>query len=143
MNTTEQRTLQSIYPVVRYDDARAAIAWLTSVLGFEEQVVYPGETENQVAHAQLKLGGNLIMLGSVNANDSSMKSPRTLGAASGSVYIGLDTAVDVDSVYARAKTAGANISRELCDTDYGSHEFSVRDPEGHHWSFGTYRPSAD
>ncbi len=23
------------------------------------------------------------------------------------------------------------------DTDYGSHEFGVRDPEGHIWSFGT------
>jgi uncharacterized glyoxalase superfamily protein PhnB len=26
------------------------------------------------------------------------------------------------------------------DLDYGSRDFSVRDPEGHVWSFGTYRP---
>jgi len=25
------------------------------------------------------------------------------------------------------------------DTDYGSREFSVRDPEGNRWSFGSYR----
>jgi uncharacterized glyoxalase superfamily protein PhnB len=31
--------------------------------------------------------------------------------------------------------------RELIDTDYGSREFSVRDPEGNLWSFGTYNPS--
>jgi uncharacterized glyoxalase superfamily protein PhnB len=31
-------------------------------------------------------------------------------------------------------------SRELEDTDYGSREYSVRDPEGNLWSFGTYDP---
>ena len=31
---------------------------------------------------------------------------------------------------------------EIIDTDYGSRDFSVRDPEGNVWSFGTYRPSA-
>jgi len=24
-------------------------------------------------------------------------------------------------------------------TDYGSHDFAARDPEGNRWSFGTYR----
>ena len=30
----------------------------------------------------------------------------------------------------------------LTDLDYGSRDFSVRDPEGNLWSFGTYRPGA-
>jgi uncharacterized glyoxalase superfamily protein PhnB len=34
------------------------------------------------------------------------------------------------------------ITRELEDTDYDSREYSGRDPEGYHWSFGTYRPGA-
>ena len=38
--------------------------------------------------------------------------------------------------------AGAEIVRELADTDYGSREYSARDPEGNHWSFGTYQPWA-
>ena len=37
--------------------------------------------------------------------------------------------------------AGATIERELTDQDYGSREFTARDPEGNLWSFGTYRPS--
>jgi uncharacterized glyoxalase superfamily protein PhnB len=37
----------------------------------------------------------------------------------------------------------ATIERELTDQDYGSREFTARDPEGNLWSFGTYRPSAD
>jgi uncharacterized glyoxalase superfamily protein PhnB len=142
MNITQSQTRQCIYPALRYEDAKAAIAWLTRALGFEEQVVYPGEGDS-IAHAQLKLGGNLIMLGSVNSkNDPYVKSPKALGGVSSSVYIALETAADIDALYARAKAAGADISREVCDTDYGSHEFGVRDPEGHVWGFGTYRPSA-
>src|SRR5581483_8933598 len=110
MNSTERQYVQCIYPVVRYDDAKAGIVWLTSVLGFEEQVVYPGEGDS-IAHAQLVLGGNVIMLGSGR------------GAVTGAAYIALDSPAHVDAANERAKAAGANITRELCDTDYGSHEF--------------------
>ncbi|HEX3457730.1 MAG TPA: VOC family protein [Candidatus Baltobacteraceae bacterium] len=125
MSDTKVKTAQSIYPGLRYNDAKAAIAWLKSSLGFEEHVVYPGKGES-IAHAELKLAGNLIMLGT--------------GAAKSGVYIALETPEQVDAAYARAKSAGAEIVRELGDTDYGSHEFGVRDPEGFLWSFGTYRP---
>ncbi|EUA65989.1 putative glyoxalase/bleomycin resistance protein/dioxygenase [Mycobacteroides abscessus] len=32
----------------------------------------------------------------------------------------------------------ADIVRPLRKTDYGAHEFAVRDPEGNLWSFGDY-----
>jgi uncharacterized glyoxalase superfamily protein PhnB len=140
MNTpqTKTQTAQRIYPAIRYQNAKAAIAWLTSVLGFEAHEVCPGEGES-IAHAELKLGGNLIMLGSVK-DDAFARSPKDLGGATASIYIALDTPAEIDARYARAKAAGAEIVRELEDTDYESHEFGVRDPEGHAWSFGTYRP---
>jgi uncharacterized glyoxalase superfamily protein PhnB len=128
MNTIQTRKLQSIYPAVRYNDARAAIAWLTSALGFEENVVYPGEGES-IAHAQLQLGGDIVMLGSAT------------GATAG-IYIALESPAAIDAAYARAKAAGAEVTREIEETDYGSREFSVCDPEGRLWSFGTYRPQA-
>jgi uncharacterized glyoxalase superfamily protein PhnB len=34
----------------------------------------------------------------------------------------------------------AEVLREPTDQDYGSRDFSVRDPEGFVWSLGTYRP---
>ena len=49
---------------------------------------------------------------------------------------------DPDPLYERAKAAGAEILMEPTDQDYGSRDFSVRDPEGNIWSFGTYRPEA-
>lgn len=141
MNTTEAKRLQSIYPALRYNDAKAAIRWLTSVLGFEENVVYAGEGES-IAHAQLQLGGDLIMLGSVK-DDAYGKSPESFGDVTGGIYIALESPAAIEAAYARAKAAGADIIRELQDTDYGSREFGVRDLEGHVWSFGTYRPQAE
>jgi hypothetical protein len=46
---------------------------------------------------------------------------------------------DADALYKRATAAGAEVIRELNDTDYGSRDVGFRDPEGNRWSFGTYR----
>jgi len=43
------------------------------------------------------------------------------------------------AVHERAKNAGATIVREPNTTDYGSLDFTARDPEGNLWVFGTYR----
>ncbi len=37
---------------------------------------------------------------------------------------------DVDAVYQRAKAAGAPISQEIADRDYGLRDFIVADPDG-------------
>ena len=57
-----------------------------------------------------------------------------------SVYVAVD---ETDALYEKAKAAGAEILKELYDTDYGSRDFMCRDPEGNVWSFGTYWPKAD
>jgi uncharacterized glyoxalase superfamily protein PhnB len=57
----------------------------------------------------------------------------------GLTYVAVD---DIDGLYDRARSAGAEVIMEITDTDYGSRDFSVKDPEGNVWSFGTYRPSA-
>ena len=44
-----------------------------------------------------------------------------------------------DALFTRATTAGAEVVRGLADEDYGSRGFTVRDPEGNLWTFGTYR----
>ena len=56
-----------------------------------------------------------------------------------SIYVAVE---DADAHYARARAAGAETTRELQDTPYGSREYSARDVEGNTWSFGTYRPEA-
>jgi uncharacterized glyoxalase superfamily protein PhnB len=126
-------------PTLRYRDAHAAIDWLCQVFGFERHAVYEGEN-GSVGHAELTLNGGMIMLGSVKDDEYArrFKSPDELGGMeTRSAYI---VVPDADAVHARAVAAGATIVRPLQDTSYGSREFSVKDPDGHSWSVGTYDP---
>ena len=127
----------SIIPCLRYSDAPAAIEWLKRAFGFTENFIVPGP-DNTIAHAQLAYGTGMIMVGSQQDDALAMRSPCDLGGISGSIYIVVE---DTDAHYARAVEAGAEIVRELEDTPYGSRDYSARDPEGHLWNFGTYRPT--
>jgi uncharacterized glyoxalase superfamily protein PhnB len=48
-----------------------------------------------------------------------------------------------DALFERATGAGAEVVMEPTDQDYGSRDFTVRDPEGNLWSFGTYAPTLE
>jgi uncharacterized glyoxalase superfamily protein PhnB len=121
---------QNIFPVLRYDDASAAIDWLKKAFGLTEVVVYKGD-RGEVVHAELELEGGIVMIG---AGDAS--APSDLGAGQG-IYA---VVADPDAHHARAQGAGAEIVRPLTDQEYGSREYSARDVAGYVWSFGTYRP---
>ena len=72
------------------------------------------------------------MLGSADRPGNPF-STRPTGAAG--VYVVTD---HPDEIHDRALAAGAQLFAELRDEDYGSRGFSVTDPEGNIWSFGTY-----
>lgn len=129
-SANDTRTI-TIWPTLRYRDAPAAIRFLVDAFGFEEKAVHPGETEGTVAHADLRWpGGGGIMLGTYRPG-----SEIDLPAGTGSVYIVTD---QPDALFDRASAAGAAVVSGLRDEDYGSRGFTVRDPEGVFWSFGTY-----
>ena len=128
----------NIYPGFRYLDAPAAMKWLAAAFGFEEHFVVPGP-DGTIAHAQMRLGSAMIMLGTGRDDRLGFKTPREAGCVTGGLYVYVP---DVDASYARAKAAGAEMIYELRDTEYGSREFACRDPEGYFWSFGTYDPTA-
>ncbi len=126
--------MQTIFPILRYNDARGAIRWLCSAFGFVEVFSVP-ETGKYVRHAQLKLGTNIIMLGSDRPHDG-MARPLTLGAVTQSLHV-----ENPDAHCDRARAAGAEILAPPADTDFGARSYHVRDPEGHSWTFGTFRPA--
>jgi uncharacterized glyoxalase superfamily protein PhnB len=127
MSTTPE---PQVWPTLRARDARALIRFLVEAFGFEETVVYADG--DVVHHAQLSWPeGGGIMLGSVRPGQASATDPGAFGA-----YVVTD---QPDALHARARAAGAEISSEPHDTDYGSRDFAARDPEGNRWSFGTYR----
>jgi len=131
---------QTVFAGLRYADARAAIAWLGQAFGARPHVVYdgPGGT---VAHAEILIAGNLIMLGNSRTDDDyPVRSPKEVNAVTGSLYVVLPDAAAVDALYARAVAAGAQITQTPHDTEYGSHDFAALDLGGHPWTFGTYQP---
>ena len=132
----EQR---NVFPGIQYRDALAAIAWLERAFGFRRQLVVPGENGRDVAHAQIRAGehGGIVMLGSSRDDVLAYRSPREVGGVTHGIYVVVD---DIDAHYAQAKAAGAGIVRELASTDYGSRDYTARDPEGYVWNFGTYDP---
>jgi uncharacterized glyoxalase superfamily protein PhnB len=116
-----------VWPSFGAQDARGLIKFLVDAFGFEETAVY-GEGDH-VDHAELAWPpGGGVMMGSA---DPGSEYPGTLRT-----YTVCD---DPDTLFKRAVDHGAAVITEPIDRDYGSREFSVRDPEGNRWSFGTYR----
>lgn len=128
----------AIWPVLTFRDAHAAIEFLEKAFGFERTAVYARDDDPTVVeHAEMRwpLGGG-VMFGTAGKDDSPFGF-RTPG--NDSVYVVCN---DPDELFERAVGAGATIVRDLTDEDYGSRGFSVRDPEGNLWSFGTYEGRA-
>jgi uncharacterized glyoxalase superfamily protein PhnB len=124
--------MQSIFPVLRYNDAHAAIDFLERAFGFQRHAVHEGD-DGQIVHSELRFGDQVVMVSSAGAGDS----PFDQGVGQAVVYVVVD---DVDPLHETAKAAGAEIVMPPTDQDYGSRDFAARDPEGNVWSFGTYAP---
>jgi uncharacterized glyoxalase superfamily protein PhnB len=124
------------YASTLYEDPDAAIEWLGRTLGFELQEMVRDDDGN-VVHAEVRLGEAIVMLG---ASGTGREPFRSLPGGPGVVYIAVE---NIEGLYERSRAAGADVALELTDTDYGSRDFTLRDPQGHLWAFGTYRPPAD
>jgi len=124
----------AVWPCLTYRDARAALDWLEKAFGFEPTAVHAREGDDAVIeHAEMRWpGGGGIMFGT-SGKDDTVFGRRPVGETA--VYL---VCTDPDELYARAGAQGAEVVLELHDTDYGSRDFVVRDPEGNIWSFGTY-----
>ena len=122
-----------LFPAIRSRDAVGLIAWL-GTFGFSVHTRH-GDGD-RIDHAELALGASILMVGSARDDDTG----RLLGdpgAGGGAFYVAVG---DVDALFVRAEGAGVDIVEPPSDRDYGSREFTVRDPDGRIWIFGTYWP---
>jgi len=135
--TESESTPANIYPSLSYDDAAGAIEWLCRAFGFTRRLVVEGPN-GSVVHSELSLGPGVIMVSSAKSEIGRV-SPRGLPAVHQAICVRID---DPDAHFSRAKQAGAVILQDLKDEEYGARGYMAKDPEGHHWYFGTYRPGA-
>lgn len=118
-----------------YDDAPAAIEWLGRAFGFERRLVVRG-AGREIVHAELSLGGDVVLLGSSRPEEKCV-SPRRLAGVTHVLCVRVD---DPDAHCARARAAGAEIVHEPAVESNGGRGYGAKDPEGNHWHFGTYVP---
>jgi uncharacterized glyoxalase superfamily protein PhnB len=126
-------------PAVAYDNAPAAIRWLTDVLGLRVIRIFE-MPDGTVAHAELAWRTSLVF---VHQRPGSENPWSVVGPSS--IALAADSTDIVDRHHARAVAAGADIVRPAYDSKTpafpeGSRQFDVRDPEGNLWTIGTYRP---
>jgi len=126
-------------PTLRYRNADGAIRFLVQGLGFKEHARYDGPN-GVVAHAELTRGPGMVMLGT-DAGDGKAMDGVEIDTGHASTYLIVDSDADVDALYASAMRAGATSVRAPKNQDYGGRGGTVRDPEGHYWSIGSYKPS--
>ncbi|WP_404373263.1 VOC family protein [Kytococcus sedentarius] len=129
-------TTPLLFHSLTYADADRGLAFL-SALGFAEVLVVRNEADPAIVeHAQLawrEHGG--VMLGSVRPDN-----PHTQQSMVGQArcYLVVPTDADVDATFARAIQAGGTSIEEPSNQPYGGRVATVADPEGNHWSFGSY-----
>ena len=119
-----------ITPYLFYRDVPRALDWLAEAFGFEERTRLMGD-DGAVLHAEMTCEEGVIMLGCPSPD---YRNPADLGQTTQGLYVYVD---DVDSHCERARKAGAKISQEPADQEYGDRRYGCSDPEGHDWWFAT------
>ena len=139
---------QRIVPMIAYENAAAAIDWLTQAFGFREREGQRFTSDDgAVTRAELERDRAVVMLATPNAAYEGPRRHREHCEAARRwqdnpwVIDGLLVEVDdVDAHHAHAVVAGATVIRPPEDTEEaGMRLYTAVDPEGHHWMVGQRR----
>jgi len=136
----ENQIISSILtPSLIYDDARAAIEWLKSVLGFTLASIYE-MPDGSIGFAELFWRTGVIFVSERPSKDNPWHHVGPF-----SIALAAENSETVDYFFDRAIQYGADIVRPVHDSitpafPEGSHQFDVRDPGGNLWTVGTFQP---
>ncbi len=135
MTTTENPPAANptVWLTLQAHDAPALIDFYVAAFGFTVRARYDEQGTDRVAHAELHWseGTGALMLGSHKPGGEWTTEPGTAAA----YVVSSDPAALHRGIVAHG---GARRVSALTEKDYGSSEFTVVDPEGNQWSFGTY-----
>jgi len=123
----------NLMPYLIVDGAAKAIDFYKSVFGATERMRMPAPG-NRIGHAELEIGGSVIMLADEHL-EINAKSPQRLGGSPVSLMLYV---AEVDAVVAKAVAAGATLERPVADQFYGDRSGSIKDPFGHSWHIATH-----
>ena len=123
----------SVTPAIIVRDAAAAIDFYVRAFGAEE-VTRLAMPDGSLAHAEIRIGDSIVMLGDENPAWGAL-SPQSTNGTPGSLHLYVD---DVDAAFARALEAGATVRMPIEDAFWGDRYGKVTDPFGHEWGLATH-----
>ena len=133
---------QRIVPMIAYEDTAAAIDWLVAAFGFTEHGQRFVMEDGTIGHAELELGGEIVMLATPSREYQSPRrhregcEPAARWLDNPYVVDGVHVEVDdVDAHHARAVASGATILRAPEEPGVGFRIYTAEDLEGHRWMF--------
>jgi uncharacterized glyoxalase superfamily protein PhnB len=115
------------------EGAGAAIDFYKRAFGAEEVMRMPGPDGN-VMHAEIRIGGSIVMLGEA-CPERGHPGAKALKGSPVSIMLYVD---DADAIAAQAQKAGAKITQPVADMFWGDRYGSLEDPFGHRWSVATH-----
>ena len=128
--------VDGIWGSMAYTDPQVGIRFLTEVLGFEELVLVRDESGG-IVHSEYRWPeGGIVGISAADDSNPFLPPPGRNG-----LYV---VTADPHAVWERCRAAGVGVIREPEEPHYdsGGMGFSVRDPEGNAWSFGSYAGGA-
>ncbi|AZF36606.1 Glyoxalase family protein [Pseudomonas sp. R1-43-08] len=120
----------SVTPYLGIDKAGEAIDFYKNAFG-ATQVMRLDMPDGRVGHAELRIGGAAIMLGTP-CEQMALRNPDEHPSVGLHLYVS-----DVDAQFKQAVAAGATVVSEPSDQFYGDRSASVKDPFGHLWFLAT------
>jgi PhnB protein len=128
-STRADAAAPSLVPCLAVEDAPRAIAWYREAFGAREAArrTAPG---GKVAHAELRIGEARFFLSDAPPGPD-VEHPTSLGGTTASLHL---RAPDVDRLWARAVSAGGQVTVPLANRPWGERSGRLRDPFGHSWA---------
>jgi PhnB protein len=123
----------TVTPYIPVDGAADAIEYYKRAFGAKERMRM-NAPDGSIAHAEIEIGDSLVIV-SDPFPQSTVKSPRSLGGTSASIFLYVK---DVDAVVKQAVEAGAEIVMQPQDQFWGDRFGTITDPFGHTWSVATH-----
>jgi len=127
---------RSVTPYMVVRGADQAIEFYKKAFGAEEVMRMPGPDGKSVAHAEIRIGDSVIMLGDEWPEMKHWLSPKALNGTSVGIHLYV---ADVDTAFQRAVSAGATVMMPLMDMFWGDRYGKLIDPFGHCWSLATHQ----
>lgn len=124
--------LRTVTPRLVVQKGSEAIQFYVTAFGAVEIGERVTGAHGEVIHAELRIGDAVVMITEdVGDGDAPAQSPLSLGGFVTAIMV--TYWADVDQVWARAVSCGAEVLMPLADQFYGERGGRLRDPFGQQW----------